>query len=173
MGIMNGKAFQLGYFVDDLERAMADWRSRFPIGPFYLLENIKMERAVYRGKPFELELTAALAQAGSIQIELIYQHSPGPSALKDTSRGGACEFNHMGFLTENFDSDLGTLIAAGHEVAMQGVALGTVPFAYVDTVSTVGHMIELVPAIPDIVRLFDEVAMAARDWHGRDPIRRY
>lgn len=168
-----GRLVQYGYVVQDLEKGMAMWRRQLPsLGPFYLIENVPVEQGLYRGKPFELTMTAALAQANGVQVELLVQHTPGPSALKDTYRGGFCELNHIGVVTERYEEDLQKLIDMGHEVAMQGLVLGAMPFAYVDTVAAIGHMTEVIPARPDLLEMFGMVAVAAKDWDGKDPVRR-
>ena len=156
-----GRTFQLGYVVDDLDRAMADWRRRYPIGPFYLMENVKVEDALYRGAPFELEMTAALAQAGDIQVELLYQHSPAPSALTDTANGASCVLNHLGIITPDLEGGIAFLEEQGHPVAMRGCVFGRMGFAYIDTTQVFGHMVELVPEDPEILEAFAMVARSA------------
>lgn len=169
-----GKLVQYGYVVQDLERAMEVWRRHLPsLGPFYLIANVSVEQGLYRGQPFDLTMTAALAQANGVQIELLVQHTPGPSALKDTWRGGFCELNHIGVVTAKYDEDLQELLDRGHEVAMQGVVFGDMPFAYIDTVAEIGHMTELIPARDDLLEMFGLVASSARDWDGRDPVRKF
>lgn len=169
-----GQLVQYGYVVQDLDRAMASWRRQLPsLGPFYLIENVPVEQGLYRGKPLDLTMTAALAQANGVQVELLVQHTPGPSALKDTWRGGFCELNHIGVVTERYEEDLQNLVDMGHEVAMQGLVFGDMPFAYVDTVAVLGHMTEIIPARADLLEMFGMVAAAARGWDGKDPVRKF
>lgn len=169
---LRGRLVQYGYVVDDLDRAMADWHARYAIGPFYIIERAVVEHGLYRGAPMELEMTAALAQMGDVQIELLFQHSPGPSALTETPPVRGCSLNHFGCLTSHFEQDLSALEQAGHAVVMRGLVFGDMPFAYIDTASTIGHFTELAPARADLLEIFAEVADAARDWDGRDPVRK-
>lgn len=167
-----GRLVQYGYVVDDLEQAMADWHARYAIGPFYLIENAVVESGLYRGAPMKLEMTAALAQMGDVQIELLFQHSPGPSALTETPPLHGCALNHFSCLTDDFEADVAALEQAGHDVVMRGLVFGDMPFAYIDTTTTIGHFTELAPARADLLAIFAEVADAARDWNGQDPVRK-
>jgi hypothetical protein len=47
-----------------------------------------------------------------------------------------------------------------------------VPFAFIDTTATHGHMIEIYADDPTIRGFYRWVAEAAAGWDGEDPIRR-
>lgn len=137
---------QYAYLVKDMERAITMWRQRVALGPFFVIPNIRVNDALYRGQPSELEFSVALAQAGDIQIELIVQHSTPASALTDTDSGRFCQLNHIAFMSD-FEEDVARYRSMGHEVATEGVALGEMRFCYIDTVEQLGHMTELAPRV--------------------------
>lgn len=172
MNLAQGMSVQCGYVVRDIEKAMAAWRKRVNIGPFYLIENIVIENALYRGKPIELKMTAALAQSGSVQIELIQQLSSDISAFTEVDSGRDCMLHHLGYLSHSLDEDIQRLVDEGHEIATRGVAFGIVPFAYFDMVDALGHMVEIAPANQSNMEMFDTVRLAAENWDGSDPIRK-
>lgn len=164
-------SIQLGYVVSDIAAAMSAWRSRAHIGPFYLLEGIHLTGANYRGAIVDVSLTAALAQMGDVQIELILQESEGKSVFTEKD-GGSCALHHIGYVVDEAEQYIAALAALGHEPALTATAPGGFSFAYVDTTSSLGHMMEISPCVPAIVELYEEVRRAALNWDGRDPIRR-
>lgn len=171
---LRGRVVQYGYVVKDLEREMDRWQRLYPIGPFFMLPKVPVSDGIYRGQPMELTMTAALAQLGDVQIELLFQHTDGPSALTETPAPDVgAALNHFNMLTNDIEGDLAVLEAQGFPLVMRGIVLGGMPFAYVDTAALTGHFTELAPATPELLEIFDEVRRAAIDWDGRDPVRSF
>ena len=77
---------QLAYHVADLDDAIERWHATTGIGPFFLRRHIPLANVCYRGEPSKLEIGAAMAQSGDMQIELIQQHCDTPSAFRDMFR---------------------------------------------------------------------------------------
>jgi hypothetical protein len=91
---------QNAWVVPDLEQAIEKWVA-MGVGPFYVLGRDYPD-AIYRGQSVPLSFRAGLAQAGAIQIELIQQTSPGPSAYRDVVAEGETGFHHVCMITDNF-----------------------------------------------------------------------
>ena len=66
---------QNAHVVVDIHEAMERWMKVMGIGPFFFMEKIELVDIIYRGEPSHLEVVAALAFAGDLQIELIEQKS--------------------------------------------------------------------------------------------------
>jgi Glyoxalase/Bleomycin resistance protein/Dioxygenase superfamily len=162
--------FQVAWIVNDLEASMRRWLTTARCGPFFVVPHSKVERVLYRGAPATLDFSTALAQAGPIQIELIEQHSDGPSAYRDVYAKGQEGFHHLCMMTHAFDADLERHRLEGSVVATQG-AFGDMRFAYVDTRSRLGHMTEIIEDRASIRELFKMVADAAINWDGANPVR--
>lgn len=155
--------------VDSRDEAVEHWLSA-GAGPFYTLER-SFPDARYRGRIEPLSMKVALGQAGPIQIELIEQTSPGPSAYRDVAPAGGTAFHHMCKITEQFDEDLEGLIAAGIEVVTEIPGKNGKRTIYADTRAELGCMLELLPPTPELLAIYAIVADAAVDWDGSEPVR--
>lgn len=161
---------QQAWVVEDLERAMHAWTKTCGVGPFFVAEHVPMDRVIYRGRPVQVDCTIALAQAGRTQIELIVQHSAGPSIYRDRVPKGRSAFHHLAVLCDDYDRDLEHYRSAELAIAMSGV-FGDMRFAYVDTSIPLGCVIELIEDKPSIREHFQMIAKAADGWDGSNPVR--
>jgi hypothetical protein len=161
--------FQAAWVVNDLEKAIQRWLNT-GVGPFFVVPHSKVEHVSYRGAPATLDMSAGLAQAGPIQIELIQQHNDGPSAYRDMFPVGQEGFHHLCTMTNSFDADVQRYQSQGCAAVTQG-SFGDMRFVYVDTRSSLGHMTEIIEDRDSIKRMFKLIADASVDWRGDDPIR--
>ncbi|WP_448638480.1 VOC family protein [Geodermatophilus sp. URMC 63] len=161
---------QVAWVVDDLESAMQQWLTTTSVGPFYVISHSQLENLRYRGKPAELDMSAALGQIGPMQIELIQQHNDGPSVYRDSVPAGQSAMHHIGGLTDDFDAEMKRYRDAGVEAACEA-SFGDLRIAYLDTRSTIGCMTELIERLSSSEGMISMVADAHRDWDGSDPIR--
>lgn len=171
-GIPGRHVMQLAMMVDDIESACMDWVRTTGIGPFLYVPHIVLEEYDYRGiKSSGLDFSVAIAQSGGVQIELIQQHSDGPSAYRDTIARGENGFHHLAIYTDEYDAVYADYADQGFEAAVDGT-FGGYRFSYIDTSSTIGCMIELIEANEVHRDFFKRIAAAARDWDGvTDPVR--
>ncbi len=164
--------FQSAFVVENLEAACHQWSNNFGIGPFFIKDYRPgtFDQVIYRGAPADLSMRVALAQAGTIQIELI-EPGPGPSAYRDmVPQGSPPTFHHFCAWTDDFAADQRLLESKGCEAVNIGHS-GPVTFGYFDTRETLGCMLEIVTRLPAVEARFAMIADAARDWDGTDPIR--
>jgi hypothetical protein len=170
---MSGRSmslYQVAWIVNDLEKSIRRWLESAGVGPFYVFRHAKVDGVLYRGTPATLDFSAALAQAGPIQIELIQQHSDGPSAYRDVFPKGQEGFHHLLMMTNAFDSEIERYRSQGSVAVTQGV-FGDMRFAYVDTRPQLGHMTEIIEDRASIKQIFKMIADAAADWDGSHPVR--
>jgi len=161
---------QAAFVVNDLEEAVHRWLATARVGPFFIVPHAKVERVLYRGAPATLDFSAALAQAGPLQIELIEQHDNAASAYRDVYPQGQEGFHHVCMMTDDFDRELARHAAEGSPTATQG-AFGDMRFAYVDTRARLGHMTEVIEDRNSIKDMFKMIADASTGWNGEHPIR--
>jgi len=161
---------QVAWVVADLEKSMQRWLTTAQVGPFYVFRHAKVERVSYRGAPATLDFSAALTQAGPIQIELIEQHGDTPSAYRDSFAPGQEGFHHLCMMTHGFDAEIERHRKEGSVAATEGV-FGDMRFAYIDTRARLGHMTEIIEDRASIREMFKMVADAAEGWDGKNPIR--
>ena len=169
-----GPVMQLGYVVPDLACAARHW-ARLGIGPFLVLEHVALEECRYRGAPVRFDMSAALAQWGELQIELIEQHDEVPTTYTEFAGRAAGGLHHLGVLTDSVAGDVARLAPHGISPVQSGSAANGVRFAYLDTDrlpgAHAGGMIELIERCPAIETLFGRVREAARGWNGDDLLR--
>lgn len=149
---------------------MQRWITSARVGPFFVMPHAKVERVLYRGTPATLDFSAALAQAGPIQIELIEQHNDAPSAYRDVFAKGQEGFHHVALMTDNFDADVERHGLEGSVAATQGI-FGDMRFVYLDTRARLGHMTEIIEDRDSIKQIFKTISDAAADWDGANPVR--
>jgi hypothetical protein len=163
--------FQNAWVVTDLEAACMKWVHELGVGPFFVSEftNDTFEQVTYRGQPAELAMRVAVAQAGNVQIELIEPHT-AECAYRDVIPEGESGFHHMCVWTHDFDADLNYFDRLGYPAANSG-KIRHIDFAYFDTRPLMGCMLEVVTHNPGTVARFAEIADAAGNWDGKDPVR--
>ncbi len=167
---MNHKILQMAYVVNDCLKAAERWSEAFGIGPFFILDRPDVQDPMYRSKPQKVEFSVAMAQAGDVHVELIEQHCDSPSCYRDLFARGEEGFHHKAVIVEDYDSELARYQALGFPIASSG-KFGPLRFAYVDTSSVLGGMVEVLEDIPFIHSYFAAVRKAAENWDGQRPVR--
>ncbi|QBY01255.1 VOC family protein [Rhodophyticola sp. CCM32] len=163
---------QLGYVVDDLDRAMIHWIETLGVGPFFVVNGIPMAELQYRGTEIHLDQRVALAQDGPVQIELLQQTGGDRSCFSDFLETRGPGLHHVCAVSTDLKADLADWAARGVEVLQGGCTAAGIPFAYLDTdPMQSGSVLELVQSSPGLLRYFDMVASAAQDWDGSNPVR--
>ena len=169
--MQQGRFFQAGFVVPDLDRAMAQWHEATDVGPFFVLPDVRPDRWTHHGAPAELVMRMALAQSGDMQIELIEQLSEAPSVYTDIHpKGSAGGFHHLLTMTRDLDEDVAAYAKRGVQPGCLG-GNGPLKFAYFDTRRWTGYYTEVMEEEEGILDLFRQVREAAQDWDGSDPVR--
>lgn len=172
-----GEIRQIAFVVRDLRQTLQYWTETLGVGPFFVFREVSPEDFHYRGHPSPPpRISIALGNSGGLQVELIEQHDDRPSAYRDFLQSGKEGFQHVSsWLTRSaYDDTRKRLLAAGHEAAHEGVIPGSgVRFVYFATDSVPGGLVfEMADVLdPGVYPLMEQVADAARDWDGRDPVR--
>ncbi|MBA57587.1 MAG: glyoxalase [Gammaproteobacteria bacterium] len=163
--------FQNAWVVPEIESACMRWVEEMGIGPFFINEYPygTFDEVTYRGETADLSMKVALAQAGNIQIELIEPISP-QCAYRDSIPIGKMGFHHMCVWTHDFQSDLQYMENLGYTAANTG-KIGNVEFAYFDTRPLMDSMLEVVTYNKNTEGRFADIAAAADNWDGKDPLR--
>lgn len=156
---------QHAWVVPDLDAAIHHWHRTLGVGPFLVNRNLQISEPLYRGRPRAVAFSTAVAQSGSIQIELVEQHDDLPSAFRDTVPIGRTAFHHVAIVAPDFDEALRSY--AGVDIASQG-SFGDIRFVYLDTSATLGAMLEILEDRPGIRAFFGAIRKANERWDG-DP----
>ncbi len=169
MATKYGTIIQNAFVVNDLEAAMHRWHATLGTGPFVVTEHIQFENVVYRGAEVEIDISAALAQCGDMQIELIQQHSDAPSCYSDQYALGEEGFHHVAILCKDHRAVHQQYVQAGMASATE-FGSGDQTIAYMDARASIGAMVELYPDSDGIRGLFDMVRDIHKGWDGKELI---
>lgn len=165
-----GPIVQLAFVPKDFDAALKYWTTVMGVGPFFLLEHLPLVDVRYRGMPSNVDMSAALAYWGDMQIELIVQHNDEPSTYHDWLKGGNEGLHHVGVNVDNMQSARSLMERSGaiivHEAFMPGAAEAT----YYE-MSGPAPIVELIKMDPKFQSLFAFMKRAAADWDGSDPVR--
>lgn len=167
----NRHFMQMCWVVPDLEAAMAAWTKTAGVGPFFLFERLEFGDPHYRGKPAASpDISAAMAQAGDIQVELVCQHDDSTSFWRDIVPAGRTGLHHLALYSRDYEGDVAAYTGAGAEVAFSGLMMGN-PVCWIDTGPQMGFMVEIINANETADAVFAQFRAAAADWDGSDPVR--
>jgi methylmalonyl-CoA/ethylmalonyl-CoA epimerase len=134
---------QVGIVVRDMDKSIEFYSTVFGLGPFQEME-YRLEGVLYRGKPSDCKMKLAMAQSGSIEIELIQVlegETPHTEFLREKGEG----LHHLRFSVDDLDGKLAEYAEQGIEPVWQH-SMPEIGFswAYLNTDTTSGVMIELV-----------------------------
>ena len=161
---------QNAWVVDDVETACLSWVKDIGIGPFFIYEFIDTFTDVhYYGKPGKLDIIVGLAQAGSVQIELI-QPVTKKSAYREVIPEGTTGFHHACVWSYDFDADINFFESRGLKTVNSG-SLGITKFAYFDTRPVMGCMLEIATKNEEVEAFTKVITDAGKNWDGSNPIR--
>ena len=165
-----GGVMQNGFVVRDWREAAHHWAEHLGVGPFFVVEHVEFAECRYRGEPTDIDMSVAIAYAGSFQVELVEQHNDAPSIYRDFLSSHAPGLQHVGALTRDLDAALDQN-GLRERIVQDGITAAGQRFAYVDTVLHSGTMLEIIETDETMRRGFDYMEKAAADWDGSQPIR--
>ena len=169
----NRDFMQVCWLVPDLREAIDGWVSSAGVGPFFWFEGVPFTDGRHRGAPADFpNVTAAIAYAGDLQIELVTQDNDEPGVFRDLFESGRFGLHHMAMVTSDYETERDAYLDAGAALAFEGVT-GTSRTCWVDTSPTLGFMVELLERSRARDMGFATMRSAAESWDGHDPITRF
>ena len=163
---------QVGYVTPDLQTSMRFLIEKAGIGPWFVAERVPIRNCTYRGKPIELEMSVALANSGSLQVELIEQLNDVPSIytewLSVYPNGDVPQ--HYSSWSERYDDVYAAALRLGFEAVQEGRS-GYGPFVYFRHPQNPAFVYEVTAFTRPRRRMFEQIADAAAGWDGKDAVR--
>lgn len=139
---MWARAYQVGVVVRDMDAAKRFYE-RLGIGPFIEGPSAHtFERTIYGQNSPDTQVRGAIAQMGSIEFELL-QPVFGRSVQGDFLEEHGEGIVHICAHTDDLDRDIEELTGLGYEVISEGRLEDGGHFAYFDTRSVGGLVLEL------------------------------
>lgn len=164
-----GPVMQIAFVPDDFDTALAHWTQVMGVGPFFLIENIKLPDSLYLKQPNECVFTIALAYWGDVQVELIRQENDAPSIYRGVEGKG---LHHTCILTDDIAAARTIAEAAGARVLVEGRVDPDGAVLYVDTAGGLGSIVEILQPATGTEGLFAMIKAASQGWDGSEPVRR-
>lgn len=169
VAVPNFTVVQTCWVVADIEASMAQLSADLGYGPWLVLRHIKVPLVTHYGRPTTFKHTAALTQAGGVQIELAQSHDDEPSVYNDVYPRGQAGFHHTALFVDDFAGTVAAYEAAGYPLVQHYDLPGGTESGFVDTRAVNGHMIEVLEESAGLRRLYALVADLGRE-HARDEI---
>lgn len=166
-----GRPVQIAYAVPHAVAAARRWAAALGAGPFFVRPHIPIASVAYRGQPGTFDHTAAYGQWGDVMVELVQDHTVGPSVVRDMYPDGGGGLHHVAFFVPDIDDATARLNALGHDTAMTATTASGIRFNFLDATRTHGHMFELYERSATLAAFYAHVAAAAKGWDGADPVR--
>ena len=161
-----GPPVQIAYAVTDVRTAAHLWAERHGAGPFFVVEHIALSSVRYRGGSASFDHSSAYGQWGPLMVELVCDHTLGPSPVADVVGGGGTGLHHVAHMVRDLDEAGRHLEHLGWPEALHATTAAGMAFAFHDAVNSLGHMIEIYESVPRLVAFYAMVAAAAVDWDG-------
>jgi len=139
---------QICLIVKDIEKTVENYWGLFGIGPwqFYTYGKPLVKRMTRNGKPTEYKMRIALANIGSLRIELI-QPLEGDTVYSEFVQKHGYGVHHVGVLVNNMEDAVKKANKAGLVVTQDGGGFGLDDdghYAYLDTEKFISTTIELI-----------------------------
>jgi Glyoxalase/Bleomycin resistance protein/Dioxygenase superfamily len=168
-----GNPAQLGYIVRDIQSAMDAWVEH-GVGPWFYFEKVETDYFRHRGVDSPMEMSAAIANSGELQIELIQQRNDAPSLYKEFLDSGREGFQHISYWTTDYQALYERATSLGYTVGHEGSIGGEQGrFAYLENshAEASGTVIEISDISGPKGPFFAHVRELAAGWDGAEPIR--
>jgi catechol 2,3-dioxygenase-like lactoylglutathione lyase family enzyme len=166
-----GPPVQLAYAVADVDAAALLWSSVHRAGPFFVSRHIAVCDVRYRGQPGSFDHSSAYGQWGSVMVELVQDHTIGPSPIADVVAPGGSGMHHLAFFVDALEAASAALVARGWPEALFARTASGQCFAFHDATNDLGHMVEIYEGSPRLRDFYSMVADAAVGWDGSEPVR--
>jgi Glyoxalase/Bleomycin resistance protein/Dioxygenase superfamily len=166
-----GPPVQIAYAVTDVRIAAQRWVDERGIGPFFVMEHIAVSNVLYRGRPATFDHSSAYGQWGNVMVELVCDHTKGPSPVCDVVGAGGQGLHHMAHFVDDFAQATEQLEAAGYAQALLAYTSAGLSFAFHDATVDMGHMIEIYEQTERLRAFYAMVAQSATNWDGSEPVR--
>lgn len=170
LSIGSEEIYHLGFTVENLDKAMADWQRDRGFGPFFVIRGFVFENPQYRGGTEAPQVDLAFSFNGTLMVELMQQRDETQSVYTETITAAGYGFHHFAYLSDDVDASVKAAEAAGDTCVFRADFAGG-RLAYCETSLMDKGFVEYVERSPDIEALLNVMYQAAVDWDGSEPVR--
>jgi hypothetical protein len=161
---------QIAFISNDLRADAAEWSNNYGVGPFYELTHIPVVNTRYRGTPTSMDISAAIAYWGDLQVEFIQQFDDKPSAYKEGCLNQQMGVHHIGVHVEDYDIAFAQMRELNAVPVTETEIPGAVRATYFEVPGRL-PFVEIIEVQPQFRADWDVMKQAAAAWNGEDPYR--
>jgi hypothetical protein len=161
--------YHIGYIVPDVRKAIKIWANVYGAGPFFYIEDFKLDELRCLGQPVTYKETFAYGKFGTTSIELLsFEVEEDIPEL----RAAFSELHsmHVGIPTEEPSEASARLEQLGVPVVLEGSSENTRYYLH-DGRAEFGHFIEIVSGGVTTRNFQAAVDQMAAGWDGTNPLR--
>ncbi|MCW1382733.1 VOC family protein [Novosphingobium sp. KCTC 2891] len=165
-----GPIGQLAYLPQDFDAAVKYWTETMQVGPFYLMENVALGEAKYKGVPTDAVFSIAIAYWGDVQIELIRPENRAPS-IYTGEYAVTDQLHHICIFVDSIEEARAACAEASATILVEGKVGADGEVIYVDPGAGPGGVVELLQNMTGADAIFQMIKDAGKDWDGSEPLR--
>ena len=160
------------YVVDDIEATVRRLVDQLGAGPFFLIENVPLEKVLSRGEPAEFIHNSAFGYCGNGAIELIEPADLAPERVEKGFSGPRPRIQHIGYVVPPTEvTGLRSSLDERGLTQYLSSEFGGVETTLHDASVALGHDIEIHVENQGLRDFFSMVRAGADDWDGSEPLR--
>lgn len=167
-----GEPHHSAYVVDDIETTVSRLVDQFGAGPFFLIENVPLEKVLSRGEPAEFVHNSAFGRCGDGAIELIETVRLAPERVEKGFSPPRPRIQHVAYVVPSTEvAELRSSLDERGLPQYLSTWLGGVETTLHDACDALGHDIEIHGDNEGLHNFFGMVRGAAEGWDGSEPLR--
>lgn len=145
----------IGYWVDDLDSAIAHAAELLGVGPFQVIEHVDLGDFRFSGAPARLDHSAAFAQWGPVILELNVLHAVEPAELRSALGVAHGAVSHISWWTDDLAEETRHMSENG--CALLTASVGGAVANWYSGGPLFGHPIEIHQPTPPVLRMWNSL----------------
>jgi methylmalonyl-CoA/ethylmalonyl-CoA epimerase len=167
-----GEPHHHAYVVDAIEATVERLVEQLGAGPFFLIENVPLEKVLSRGEPAQFVHNSAFGSYDGGAIELMETLDLAPARVEKQFSGPRPRIQHLGYAVPPAEvADLRRSLEGRGLTQYLSTQLGGAEATLHDASGVLGHDLEIHVDGDALRDFFGMVSGAAEGWDGSDPLR--
>jgi catechol 2,3-dioxygenase-like lactoylglutathione lyase family enzyme len=153
----------VGYVVDDIHEAIAQWENVFGAGPFTVLDQVQFDELAVDGQTATVDHSAAFGPCGTQLVELQTYRDIRPERLRERLLGPRRPgIHHVAIAAPDLERESDRLADLGFPVVVRARS-GPFQIFWHDTQDALGFLVEVHRSGPDFDAFFAAVRSGGAD----------
>ncbi len=170
-GLQLPKIVQVGFIINDFKLAVKEYSRFFGVTTWYYFDFATADNLIqYNGKMIAVSLGVGMCYVGNLQVEFIEVKGGDESMYSEHLRQYGESLHHVGYVMRDVKGALKEMEARGFKIILKAIVKSGKAksrFGFIDTVKSVGVVIEFMEPIYDGIHVgFDEIALKLGHFLG-------